>query len=397
LRLLDVYGKNFTPTALLKIQLCTFGHKTAFLQTLCSLTCAYFAAGRIKETRGILNEIKRNWPKYKKGLENKATPVVTQMNEETLAGYFDALGITHSIRAPSPGVRKEDLIYKNITEETLEVLDDCSMVSRWECHRIATTSAAALADDILAKNLISECCAGIPASPDALSKLMADDSALPRFVKIKRNWPRYKKGLENKATPIVTQVNEKTLAGYFDALGISHPVRAPSPHVRKEDLIYKNITEETLEVLDDCSMVSRWECHRIATTSAAALADDVLAKNLISECCAGIPASPGALSKLMADESALPRFVKICSHFVKKGTNKEVVREVMQFFCTKMPKFAEELRKACPDIGEEYFGKWEEIPENEVVAVPSPSEINGNLPADSFVQFLTCILYHKAL
>ncbi|VDK44751.1 unnamed protein product [Gongylonema pulchrum] len=51
----------------------------------------------------------------------------------------------------------------------------------------------------------------------------------------------------------------------------------------------------------------------------------------------------------------------------------------MQFFCIKMPKFAEELRKACPDIGEEYFGKWEEIPENEVVAVPSPSEINEHL------------------
>nr|CDP91181.1 Bm8199, isoform a [Brugia malayi] len=148
------------------------------MTVLYSLMCNHFAAGKVQEVRNNLEKIVKNWPKYKKfHMDN----VVFGINENDLAGYCDAYGITYSYCFSVPRSQNE-LMFGTINEKTLDILDSYSLVHRLECQRIACTSESALVNDILAENIISEYCNGFPATLSTLTKLAANKPVISRLI-----------------------------------------------------------------------------------------------------------------------------------------------------------------------------------------------------------------------
>ncbi|EJW84336.1 hypothetical protein WUBG_04754 [Wuchereria bancrofti] len=148
------------------------------MTVLYSLMCNHFAAGKVHEVRNDLEKIVKNWSKYKKfHVDN----VVLGINENDLAGYCDAYGITYSY-CFSVSRSQNELMFGTINEKILDILDSYSLVHRLECQRIACTSESALVNDILAENIISEYYNGFPATLSTLTKLAANKPVISRLI-----------------------------------------------------------------------------------------------------------------------------------------------------------------------------------------------------------------------
>lgn len=75
-------------------------------------------------------------------------------------------------------------------------------------------------------------------------------------------------------------------------------------------------------------MVRRWECQRIASTSSAALADEILIENAVSGFCSGFPATLKTFSKV-ANNLALTHLLRVC-YFLFPFTSMFIFRHLLE-------------------------------------------------------------------
>ncbi|VDK66352.1 unnamed protein product, partial [Onchocerca ochengi] len=202
----------------------------------------------------------------------------------------------------------------------------------------------------------------------AAGKVQETRNDLERIVK---NWPKYKKGLVDN---VVLGINENDLTGYCEAYGITHSFSLSTPRFQNE-LMFQAINEKTLDVLDNCSLVHRLECQRIACTSESALMDNILAENIISEYCNDFPATLSTLMKLAANKPAVSHLITVCSRLVKRRAKLQVMKGVIQFLCTKIPNFVEEFKDVSPDCDKEYFGNFRDISRRSIHPLPNVATI----------------------
>ncbi|OZC06500.1 hypothetical protein X798_06511 [Onchocerca flexuosa] len=202
----------------------------------------------------------------------------------------------------------------------------------------------------------------------AAGKVQETRNDLERIVK---NWPKYKKGLMNN---VVLGINENDLAGYCEAYGITHSFHFSTSRFQNE-LMFEAINEKTLDVLDNCSLVHRLECQRIACTSESALMDNILAENIISEYYNDFPATLSTLMKLAANKPAVSHLITVCSRLVKRRAKLQVMKEVIQFLSTKIPNFVEEFKDVNPDCDMEYFGNFRDISRRSIHPLPNVATI----------------------
>ncbi|VBB30515.1 unnamed protein product [Acanthocheilonema viteae] len=187
--------------------------------------------------------------------------------------------------------------------------------------------------------------------------------------KIVKNWSKYKKNLMEN---VVVSINEDDLAGYCDALGIKHCFSTP---YSESKLMFETVNEKTLDILDNCSLIHRLECQRIACTSESALVSDILAENIVSEYYNDFPATSSTLMKLAANKSIVSRLITVCLRFVKKRAKVQVMKEVMQFLSIKIPDFVEEFKNANLDCSKEYIGNFKDILRRPVPPLPKVAAI----------------------
>ncbi|KAK6105022.1 hypothetical protein QQG55_18630 [Brugia pahangi] len=187
--------------------------------------------------------------------------------------------------------------------------------------------------------------------------------------KIVKNWPKYKKFYMDN---VVFGINENDLAGYCDAYGITYSYCFSVPRSQNE-LMFGTVNEKTLDILDSYSLVHRLECQRIACTSESALVNDILAENIISEYCNGFPATLSTLTKLAANKPVISRLITTCLRLVKRNSQAQLIKEVIQFLSTKIPNFVEEFKNGNPDC--EYLGYLRDISRQSIHPLPNVTAI----------------------
>ncbi|CAG9536551.1 unnamed protein product [Cercopithifilaria johnstoni] len=187
--------------------------------------------------------------------------------------------------------------------------------------------------------------------------------------KIVKNWPKYKKSLLDN---VVLSINEDDLAGYCDAVVVTHCLSTPRS---QDELMFATVSEKTLDILDNCSSVRRLECQRIACTSKSALVDDILAQNTVLEYYNDFPATSITLMKLATNRPTISRLITVCLRLVKKRAKAQIIKEVMQFLSIKIPNFVEEINKVNPDCSKEYVGNFRDISRQPVHSLPKVAVI----------------------
>ncbi|KAM3718703.1 Integrator complex subunit [Dirofilaria immitis] len=202
----------------------------------------------------------------------------------------------------------------------------------------------------------------------AAGKVHEARNDLERIVK---NWPKCKKGLMNN---VVLGINENDLAGYCEAYCITHSFYNSIPRFENE-LMFEAVSEKALDILDNCSLVHRLECQRVACTSESALMNDILAENIVSEYNNDFPATLNTLTKLAANKPALSHLITICLRLMKRRTKSQVMKEVIQFLCTKIPNFAEEFKNVSPDCAKECLGNFNDISRRPIHPLPNVATI----------------------
>uniref|UniRef100_A0A0R3RGG2 Nucleolar protein 56 n=1 Tax=Elaeophora elaphi TaxID=1147741 RepID=A0A0R3RGG2_9BILA len=203
----------------------------------------------------------------------------------------------------------------------------------------------------------------------AAGKVQEIKSDLEKIVK---NWPKCKKGLVHN---VVVSINEDDLAGYCDAYGITHSYHHLSAPVSQSELMSATFNGKALDTLDNCSLVRRLECQRIACRSDSALVNDILAENTVSEYYNDLPATLNTLAKLAASETAISRFITVCLSLIEGKSKVQVMKEVLQFLSTKVPNFAEQLRNVYPDCSKEYIRKFRNISRRPIHPLPNVAAI----------------------
>ncbi|VDK86607.1 unnamed protein product [Litomosoides sigmodontis] len=200
-------------------------------------------------------------------------------------------------------------------------------------------------------------------------KIQETRNDLERIVK---NWSKYRKNVTDN---VILSINEDDLAGYCDAMGVTHCL---STLHSQNELMFAAVSEKTLDILDNYSLVRRLECQN-ACTSDSTLADRILVENTASEYYNDFPATSNTLTKLAINKPALSYLITVFLRLVKKRAKARAMKEVMQFLSIKIPDFAEELKSVNPDCSQEYVVNFTDIPRQPVQPLPKISAIKDLL------------------